>query len=55
MGLENPYFRTKHESEGIVRQKCSLPWRIYRPGIVVGNSETGSKSTRLTALTIFSN
>jgi NAD(P)-dependent dehydrogenase (short-subunit alcohol dehydrogenase family) len=40
-GLENPYFRTKHESEGIVRQKCSLPWRIYRPGIVVGNSETG--------------
>jgi len=41
MGLENPYFRTKHESEGIVRQKCSLPWRIYRPGIVVGNSETG--------------
>ena len=41
MGLENPYFRTKHESEGIVRQKCSIPWRIYRPGIVVGNSETG--------------
>ena len=41
MGLENPYFRTKHESEGIVRHKCSLPWRIYRPGIVVGNSETG--------------
>jgi NAD(P)-dependent dehydrogenase (short-subunit alcohol dehydrogenase family) len=41
MGLDNPYFRTKHESEGIVRQKCSLPWRIYRPGIVVGNSETG--------------
>jgi len=41
MGLENPYFRTKHESEGIVRQKCNLPWRIYRPGIVVGSSETG--------------
>jgi NAD(P)-dependent dehydrogenase (short-subunit alcohol dehydrogenase family) len=41
MGLDNPYFRTKHESEGIVRQKCNLPWRIYRPGIVVGNSETG--------------
>ncbi len=41
VGLENPYFRTKHDSEGIVRQKCSIPWRIYRPGIVVGNSKTG--------------
>ena len=41
IGLENPYFRTKHDSEGIVRQKCSIPWRIYRPGIVVGDSETG--------------
>ena len=46
MGLENPYFRTKHESEGIVRQKCSLPWRIYRPGIVVGSSETGGRRER---------
>jgi len=41
VGLENPYFRTKHESEGIVRRKCSIPWRIYRPGIVVGDSRTG--------------
>jgi NAD(P)-dependent dehydrogenase (short-subunit alcohol dehydrogenase family) len=41
VGLENPYFRTKHESEGLVRHKCSIPWRIYRPGIVVGNSKTG--------------
>jgi NAD(P)-dependent dehydrogenase (short-subunit alcohol dehydrogenase family) len=40
-GLENPYFRTKHESEGLVRFKCKVPWRIYRPGIVVGHSETG--------------
>lgn len=40
-GLDNPYFRTKHESEGIVRNKCQIPWRIYRPGIVVGSSETG--------------
>ena len=36
-GLEHPYFRTKHDSEGIVRQECSIPWRVYRPGIVVGN------------------
>jgi NAD(P)-dependent dehydrogenase (short-subunit alcohol dehydrogenase family) len=41
VGLENPYFRTKHDSEGIVRDKCSIPWRIYRPGIVVGDSRTG--------------
>jgi NAD(P)-dependent dehydrogenase (short-subunit alcohol dehydrogenase family) len=41
IGLENPYFRTKHDSEGIVRKKCSIPWRIYRPGIVVGDSRTG--------------
>jgi NAD(P)-dependent dehydrogenase (short-subunit alcohol dehydrogenase family) len=40
-GLDNPYFRTKHDSEGLVRQKCKIPWRIYRPGIVVGDSETG--------------
>ncbi len=41
VGLENPYFRTKHESEAIVRRKCTIPWRIYRPGIVVGDSKTG--------------
>lgn len=40
-GLDNPYFRTKHDSEGVVRKECSVPWRIYRPGIVVGHSETG--------------
>ncbi len=40
-GLDNPYFRTKHEAEAIVRSQCSVPWRIYRPGIVVGHSETG--------------
>ena len=40
-GLDNPYFRTKHESEGIVRHKCRIPYRIYRPGIVVGHSQTG--------------
>lgn len=40
-GLDNAYFRTKHESEGIIRNKCSIPYRIYRPGIVVGHSQTG--------------
>ncbi len=39
--LDHPYFRTKHDSEGIVRRECKLPWRIYRPAIVVGDSRTG--------------
>ncbi len=37
----HPYFRTKHESERLVREECSRPWRVYRPGIVVGDSRTG--------------
>ena len=40
-GMDNPYFRTKHDSEAVVRKECGVPWRIYRPGIVVGHSETG--------------
>ena len=40
-GLEHPYFRTKHDSEGIVRRECSIPWRIFRPALVVGDSRTG--------------
>ncbi|MCB1777410.1 MAG: SDR family oxidoreductase, partial [Candidatus Competibacteraceae bacterium] len=39
--LDNPYYRTKHQSEGIVRYECARPWRIYRPGVVVGDSRTG--------------
>ena len=39
--LDHPYFRTKHDSEGIVRNECSCPWRVYRPGFVVGDSKTG--------------
>jgi NAD(P)-dependent dehydrogenase (short-subunit alcohol dehydrogenase family) len=39
--LDHPYFRTKHDSEGIVRRECSRPWRVYRPGFVVGHSKTG--------------
>jgi NAD(P)-dependent dehydrogenase (short-subunit alcohol dehydrogenase family) len=37
----HPYFRTKHESERIVREECRRPWRVYRPGIVVGDSRSG--------------
>ncbi len=39
--LEHPYFATKHASEGIVRKECAVPWRVYRPGMVVGDSRTG--------------
>jgi NAD(P)-dependent dehydrogenase (short-subunit alcohol dehydrogenase family) len=40
--VENhPYFQTKHESEAVVREESKVPWRVYRPGIVVGHSETG--------------
>jgi NAD(P)-dependent dehydrogenase (short-subunit alcohol dehydrogenase family) len=39
--LEHPYFKTKHDSEGIVRKECKRPWRVYRPGFVVGHSRTG--------------
>jgi NAD(P)-dependent dehydrogenase (short-subunit alcohol dehydrogenase family) len=38
----NPYFRTKHEAERLVREDCPRPWRVYRPGIVVGDSRTGA-------------
>ena len=40
-GLNDPYFRTKHESEGLVRTGCPVPYRIYRPGVVIGHSKTG--------------
>jgi len=39
--LAHPYFASKHESEAIVRRECTVPWRIYRPGLVVGDSTTG--------------
>ena len=37
----NPYYRSKHESEGVVRSEYAGAWRIYRPGVVVGDSRTG--------------
>jgi NAD(P)-dependent dehydrogenase (short-subunit alcohol dehydrogenase family) len=39
--FDQPYFASKHQSERLVREECSLPWRIYRPGIVVGDSRSG--------------
>ncbi|HEV2061405.1 MAG TPA: SDR family oxidoreductase [Solirubrobacteraceae bacterium] len=39
--LPSAYHRTKFESEKIAREESKVPWRVYRPAIVVGNSETG--------------
>jgi NAD(P)-dependent dehydrogenase (short-subunit alcohol dehydrogenase family) len=39
--LDHPYHRTKFESERIARTQTTVPWRVYRPAIVVGNSQTG--------------
>ena len=40
--LTSPYHRTKFESEKLVRDEATVPWRVYRPAIVVGHSETGA-------------
>jgi NAD(P)-dependent dehydrogenase (short-subunit alcohol dehydrogenase family) len=40
--LPSPYHRTKYESEKIVRTEATVPWRVYRPAIVVGHSESGA-------------
>jgi NAD(P)-dependent dehydrogenase (short-subunit alcohol dehydrogenase family) len=39
--LPSAYHRTKFESEKLVRTSATVPWRVYRPAIVVGHSETG--------------
>jgi thioester reductase-like protein len=39
--LPSAYHRTKFESEKLVRETSSVPWRVYRPAIVVGHSKTG--------------
>ncbi len=39
--LPSAYHRTKFESEKLVRTEATVPWRVYRPAIVVGHSKTG--------------
>lgn len=39
--LADAYLRTKHAAEKIVREECTVPWRVYRPAMVVGHSQTG--------------
>lgn len=37
-----PYHRTKFDAERAVREESAVPWRVYRPAIVVGHSKTGA-------------
>ncbi|MEU3273508.1 SDR family oxidoreductase [Saccharomonospora sp. NPDC006951] len=39
--LVTPYHRTKFEAEKLVREQHDVPWRVYRPAVVVGHSQTG--------------
>jgi NAD(P)-dependent dehydrogenase (short-subunit alcohol dehydrogenase family) len=39
--IRHPYYRTKFGSEKIVREEATVPYRVYRPGAVVGDSRTG--------------
>ncbi|HYU85580.1 MAG TPA: SDR family oxidoreductase [Kribbellaceae bacterium] len=39
--LLSPYHRTKFAAEEIVRRATGVPWRVYRPAVVVGDSRTG--------------
>jgi NAD(P)-dependent dehydrogenase (short-subunit alcohol dehydrogenase family) len=39
--LPHAYHRTKWESERLVRDELDKPLRVYRPAVVVGNSQTG--------------
>src|SRR4029078_8261465 len=39
--LPSAYHRTKYESERVVREQATVPWRVYRPSLVIGDSRTG--------------
>ncbi|HVQ53044.1 MAG TPA: SDR family oxidoreductase [Mycobacterium sp.] len=39
--LPTPYHQTKFEAELLVRSAAGLPYRVYRPAVVVGDSRTG--------------
>ena len=39
--VDHPYFLSKMVAEKVVRARCAVPFRIYRPGITVGDSRTG--------------
>ena len=40
--LPSPYHATKFEAERLVREQTEVPWRVYRPAVIVGHSRTGA-------------
>jgi NAD(P)-dependent dehydrogenase (short-subunit alcohol dehydrogenase family) len=39
--MPHAYHSSKYQSEKLVREQVTAPLRVYRPGIVVGNSQNG--------------
>jgi NAD(P)-dependent dehydrogenase (short-subunit alcohol dehydrogenase family) len=39
--LPSSYHQTKFDSEKIAREESTVPWRVYRPSVVIGHSKTG--------------
>ncbi|MBF6061598.1 SDR family oxidoreductase [Nocardia terpenica] len=39
--LLTPRQRAAFAAERVIRERCGVPWRIYRPSIVIGHSRTG--------------
>jgi short-subunit dehydrogenase len=39
--LPSAYHATKFAAEKLVREQSDVPWRVYRPAVVVGHSRTG--------------
>ena len=39
--MPSSYHATKFEAERLVREQTKVPWRVYRPAVVVGHSKTG--------------
>ena len=39
--LPSSYHQTKFDAEKIAREESTVPWRVYRPSVVIGHSKTG--------------
>ena len=39
-GFRNSYEESKYEAELIIRENKELPWSIFRPSIILGDSKT---------------
>src|SRR3546814_11394964 len=41
-GMDDSYLRTKHDSQGLIREEQRTTWRIYSPGLLVGPPQIAS-------------